>query len=217
VDPTWHGEEGSPAAGDAFPAHEILAASGCVIVENLTGLDGVQRAAAEGAAVEVFLFPLNIPGSDGAPIRAVARAVPAQYVQPQGPRDLSLEEVRDAADRLVAAFAATDTMAYFAAFRPDATFIFHPEAERLGSRAAYRSLWDGWLAAGWRVLECRSAERNIQLLGTTAVFSHRVATTVQTGDAGGTYASDERETIIFARAADGSILAVHEHLSPCHE
>lgn len=215
VDPTsCGGAEGSPAAVDGFPAHQILAGSGCIIVENLTGLEQVERALAGGAAIEVFLFPLSIPGSDGAPIRAVARPL-TQRQQPPEPRELSLDEVNDAADRLVAAFAATDTESYFAAFSPDATFIFHPEADSLGSRAAYRSLWDGWLAAGWRVLECRSSERNIQLLGSTAVFSHRVATTVQTGPAGGTGASVERETIVFARAADGGVLAVHEHLSSC--
>jgi kynurenine formamidase/ketosteroid isomerase-like protein len=216
VDPTSCGGAGaSPAAVDSFPAHQILAGSGCIIVENLTGLEQVEQALAGGAAVEVFLFPLSIPGSDGAPIRGVARSL--TQLRPPEPRELSLDEVNVAVDRLVAAFAATDTAGYFAAFSPDATFIFHPEADSLGSRAAYRKLWDGWLAAGWRVLECRSSDRNIQLLGTTAVFSHRVATTVQVGPAGGTVTSSERETIVFARAADGSVLAVHEHLSSCPE
>ncbi|MEV5052291.1 nuclear transport factor 2 family protein [Arthrobacter sp. LAR12-1-1.1] len=130
-------------------------------------------------------------------------------------RALSRQEVQDAADRLVAAFAATDTEAYFAAFSPQATFIFHPEAQSLGSRSAYRALWDNWLAGGWRVLECRSSEQDIQLLGATAVFSHRVATTVQIDREGGRDTSDERETIIFSRAPDGSIVCVHEHLSAC--
>ncbi|CAI3803345.1 cyclase family protein [Pseudarthrobacter sp. MM222] len=220
VDPSSGGpaegaEDGVPAAGGAFPAHEILAGSGCVIVENLTGLEQVQRARDSGAAVEVFLFPLNVPGSDGAPVRAVARPVVERAVRPPQWPNLGLDEVQAAADSLVAAFAATDTVTYFAAFSPDATYIFHPEAESLGSRSAYRALWDGWVAAGWRVLECRSSERNIQLLGTTAVFSHRVATTVRTDSTGGTFASDERETIVFARAADGGVLAVHEHLSSC--
>ncbi len=134
---------------------------------------------------------------------------------PTAPGALSREEVQEAADRLVAAFAATDTEAYFAAFSPQATFIFHPEAQRLGSRSAYRTLWDSWLASGWRVLECRSSEQDIQLLGATAVFSHRVATTVQIGREGGLETSDERETIIFSRASDGSVVCVHEHLSAC--
>jgi kynurenine formamidase/ketosteroid isomerase-like protein len=208
---------GTSADGGVFPAHEILAGNGCVIVENLTGLEQVQRALDSGAAVEVFLFPLNVPGADGAPVRAVARPVAERNVRPPQRHNLGIDEVQAAADSLVAAFAATDTAAYFAAFSPDATFIFHPEAKSLGSRSAYRELWDGWVAAGWRVLECRSSERNIQVLGTTAVFSHRVATTVRTDATGATSDSDERETIVFARAADGGVLAVHEHLSSCPE
>jgi kynurenine formamidase/ketosteroid isomerase-like protein len=220
VDPSSPGAaDGSPADG-GFPAHAILAGNGCVIVENLTGLEQVQRARDAGSDVELFLFLLNIPGADGAPIRAVARPLPAPELQPTVPQPtmpgaLSREEVQEAADRLVAAFAATDTEAYFAAFSPQATFIFHPEAQRLGSRSAYRTLWDSWLAGGWRVLECRSSEQDIQLLGATAVFSHRVATTVQIDREGGRDTSDERETIIFSRAADGGIVCVHEHLSAC--
>lgn len=222
VDPTspgaTHGDQqgnqdGGPAGG-GFPAHDILAGNGCIIVENLTGLEQVQRATDAGSDVELFLFPLNIPGADGAPIRAVGRPLPAA-LQPAAPRALSREEVQEAADRLVAAFAATDTEAYFAAFSPEATFIFHPEAQRLGSRGAYRTLWDSWLAGGWRVLECRSSEQDIQLLGATAVFSHRVATTVRVDRNGGRDTSDERETIIFSRAPDGGIVCVHEHLSAC--
>lgn len=213
VDPSFPGSapDGAPAGG-GFPAHEILAGNGCIIVENLTGLEQVQQACDAGSDVEVFFLPLNIPGSDGAPVRAVARPLAAPEAAPGA---LSREEVQDAADRLVAAFAVTDTEAYFAAFSPEATFIFHPEAQSLGSRAAYRRLWDSWLAGGWRVLECRSSEQSIQLLGSTAVFSHRVATTVQIDREGGRDTSDERETIIFSRATDGSIVCVHEHLSPC--
>ena len=223
VDPTspgaTHGDQqgnqdGGPAGG-GFPAHDILAGNGCIIVENLTGLEQVQRATDAGSDVELFLFPLNIPGADGAPIRAVARPLPAAVLQPAPARALSREEVQEAADRLVAAFAATDTEAYFAAFSPEATFIFHPEAQRLGSRSAYRTLWDSWLAGGWRVLECRSSEQDIQLLGATAVFSHRVATTVRVDRDGGRDTSDERETIIFSRTPDGGVVCVHEHLSAC--
>jgi kynurenine formamidase/ketosteroid isomerase-like protein len=215
VDPSSPGaSDGNPADG-SFPAHAILAGNGCIIVENLAGLEQVQRATDAGSDVEVFLFPLNIPGADGAPIRAVARPLPAPELPPTAPRALSRDEVQEAADRLVAAFAATDTEAYFAAFSSQATFIFHPEAQSLGSRSAYRTLWDNWLASGWRVVECRSSEQDIQLLGSTAVFSHRVATTVQIDREGGRDTSDERETIIFSRALDGSIVCVHEHLSAC--
>jgi ketosteroid isomerase-like protein len=67
--------------------------------------------------------------------------------------------------------------------------------------------------AGWMVEKCSSTEQDIQLLGGTALFSHRVATTVPTSWAGGREASDERETIVFVKTADGRILCVHEHLS----
>jgi kynurenine formamidase len=42
-----------------------------VIAENLTGLE---RLVGE-REVEVFLFPLRLPGADGAPVRAVARVL----------------------------------------------------------------------------------------------------------------------------------------------
>ena len=215
VDPSTTGpltDSASPAqAADGFPAHLILAGNGCAIVENLTGLDQVQRLAEAGTAVEVFLFPLNIPGADGAPMRAVARPL----AEPQRPAALSEGEVQKAAEHLIAAFAANDGEAYFAAFAPEATFIFHSDAAMLPTRAAYRTLWEDWIRSGWRVEECTSTDQHIQLLGSSAVFSHRVATTVRTDWSGARAASDERETIVFARAADGRILSVHEHLSAC--
>jgi kynurenine formamidase/ketosteroid isomerase-like protein len=216
VDPSPHPGSVASAAAHGFPAHDILAGNGCIIVENLTGLELVHDALASGSEVEVFLFPLSIPDADGAPIRAVARtlaaAQPTSAGEPGG-RDLTLREVQDAAEGLLAAFALCDTDSYFAAFSPDATFIFHPEAESPASRSAYRALWDGWLESGWKVLACSSRDQRIQLLGPTAVFSHRVVTTVQTDAAGGRHTSDERETIVFSRAADGSVRCVHEHLS----
>jgi ketosteroid isomerase-like protein len=126
-------------------------------------------------------------------------------------QDLTERDVAEAAERLVAAFAATDTEAYFACFDEQASFIFHTEPARLESREEYRLLWKSWLAEGWRVLECSSSNRRIQLCGPAAVFSHDVATTIET--AGGREVLAERETIIFSRTASG-ILAVHEHLSP---
>jgi kynurenine formamidase/ketosteroid isomerase-like protein len=219
VDPS----AGHQAGSHDFPAHQILAGSGCVIIENLTGLERVSEALAGGSDVEVFLFPLNIPGADGSPVRAVARAVAPNAMpvaaglsgsSPSAQAALNGEDVRNAADELISAFAATDTERYFAAFSPSATFIFHPEDMPLGSRAAYRRLWDSWVGAGWRVLDCTSSEQNIQLLGDGAVFTHRVNTVVQTDSDGARASSDERETIVFARDAhSGRVLAVHEHLS----
>ncbi|GAS97796.1 uncharacterized protein RMCC_4762 [Mycolicibacterium canariasense] len=121
------------------------------------------------------------------------------------------DDVLAAADALVAAFAATDTAAYFACFSPDATFVFHPEPARLDNRAAYEALWAGWLAAGWRVVSCTSTDRLVQLHGDLAVFTHSVRTTTSENSVETT--TDERETIVFARVGE-RLLAVHEHLSP---
>ncbi|PRI10588.1 nuclear transport factor 2 family protein [Leucobacter massiliensis] len=119
--------------------------------------------------------------------------------------------VLDAADAIVAAFAATDTDAYFAGFAPDASFIFHPEAARLDSRAAYESLWAGWLASGWRVTSCASSDRLVQTFPGGAVFSHTVATSVKTPEGADSYV--ERETIVFRATESGALEAIHEHLS----
>ncbi|MBO9524430.1 MAG: nuclear transport factor 2 family protein [Nocardioidaceae bacterium] len=121
--------------------------------------------------------------------------------------NLTTEDVLEAADHLVAAFAATDTDAYFDCFAEDATFVFHPEPARLDDRAAYERLWATWLADGWKVLECESTARLVQLLGDVAVFSHDVRTVTTDGE------THERETIVFTRQGE-RVLAVHEHLSP---
>ncbi|MFD5797679.1 cyclase family protein [Streptomyces diastatochromogenes] len=67
VDPTP--QPGDPHADAGLPAHRVLCGAGGVIAENLTGLERLVGA----EAVEVFLFPLRLPGADGAPVRAVAR------------------------------------------------------------------------------------------------------------------------------------------------
>jgi ketosteroid isomerase-like protein len=116
-----------------------------------------------------------------------------------------------AADELVRAFGSHDVAAYFAAFRPDATFTFYTHPEPLRSRTAYEELWRGWEADGFRVLSCVSSDRHVQDLGDVAVFTHRVATRVVLD--GAEQDLDERETIVFTREG-GQWLAVHEHLSP---
>ena len=125
--------------------------------------------------------------------------------------NLTRHEVEAASQRLVAAFSATDTEAYFGAFSEDATFIFHTEPAGLDSRSAYRSLWNGWIAEGWRVHSCTSTNVRIQLAGDAAVFTHDVQTVA--GTPGAEETTRERETIVFARNGDGAVLAVHEHLS----
>lgn len=121
--------------------------------------------------------------------------------------------VLDAADHLIAAFAATDTDAYFACFHEDATFLFHTEPEILPDRAAYERLWAEWVDAGWRVVSCESSDRVVTVCGDTAVFAHSVHTVTEVG--GVTEETHERESIVFTRTARG-LTAVHEHLSPVH-
>ena len=128
---------------------------------------------------------------------------------------LTSAQVMSATDRLVEAFAATDTAAYFACFSPDASFVFHPESARLDDRAAYEALWASWLAEGWRVVSCTSSDRLIQIHGDTAVLSHTVDTVTSVNGQQST--ARERESIVFV--LDGERVpplpvAVHEHLSP---
>ncbi|MEW2083608.1 nuclear transport factor 2 family protein [Streptomyces sp. NPDC005283] len=123
------------------------------------------------------------------------------------------DEVLKAADALVSAFGEGRLDDYFAAFAPDATFVFHTTAERLTSTADYRTLWNSWVDEDcFRVLACTSTGRLVQLLGETAVFSHEVKTTVSTTV--GEETLRERETIVFRHQESGRWLAVHEHLSP---
>lgn len=56
--------------GFDWPVHRILLSHGILICEHLRG-----HAALAGKRVEFMMLPLNITGSDGAPVRAVARAV----------------------------------------------------------------------------------------------------------------------------------------------
>lgn len=123
----------------------------------------------------------------------------------------STTEVLTAADAIVRAFRATDTAAYFRGFSPEATFVFHPEATRLDSRAEYEALWAGWLEEGWRVTACASTDRLVQPFPGGAVFSHTVHTSVATQDGPDSYV--ERETIVFRATDSRELIAIHEHLS----
>jgi ketosteroid isomerase-like protein len=122
------------------------------------------------------------------------------------------QSVLQAADQLVAAFARHDRTAYFSAFAPDATFIFHTLDRPLKSRAEYEAEWSLWEERdGFRVRACRSSERNVQTVGNVAVFTHRVETELEFNGEPAT--ADERETIVFERKSSGEWLAVHEHLT----
>ena len=117
-----------------------------------------------------------------------------------------------AADTLVDAFSRHDRDAYFAAFSPEASFLFYNLDRRLDSRAAYEAEWALWEKRdGFRVLACRSSDRRVQLAGDVAIFTHAVETELSVG--GETVTNNERETIVFSRDAAGRWLAVHEHLS----
>ena len=123
------------------------------------------------------------------------------------------DEVRRATEALVSAFGRGDLEAYFACFTDDATFLFHTTDRLITSTGDYRAEWARWAAEdGFRVLDCRTTDTVVQVLGDTAVLTHRVRTTVATN--AGESVLQERETIVFARQADGRWLAVHEHLSP---
>jgi len=122
------------------------------------------------------------------------------------------DEVLAAARHLVQVFGRHETAAYFECFAPDATFIFHTAADRLGSRDEYHQLWRQWERQDeFRVLSCVSARPVVQDLGDVAVFGHDVTTVISTRT--GTETVRERETIVFRRDGD-RWAAVHEHLSP---
>src|SRR5690606_22548353 len=109
---------------------------------------------------------------------------------------MSEAAVLSAADALVAAFARHDRKAYFAAFAPEATFLFYNLDRPLDDRAAYEAEWALWEERdGFRVHACRSTDRKVQLLGDVAVFTHAVETEVSMG--GETVTNHERETIVF--------------------
>ena len=128
------------------------------------------------------------------------------------PRPLDEQAALEALDRLVDAFSRTDTSAYFGEVAPDATFLFHNEPAVVPDRAAYRALWSSWVASGWRVVACKSSDRQVQLLGSVAVVTHRVRTTIRTTE--GEQQLDERESVVVARGDDDVARVVHEHLSP---
>ncbi|MNL72359.1 hypothetical protein D3C87_1976560 [compost metagenome] len=63
----------------------------------------------------------------------------------------------------------------------------------------------------FRVRDCQSSDRHVQMIGNVAVFTHGVRTELEIG--GEALTSQERETIVFERDGAGTWLAVHEHLS----
>lgn len=125
----------------------------------------------------------------------------------------TVEAVQSAADALVAAFFRHDRDAYFAAFTPDASFIFHNLPERVDGRDAYLAHWRQWEDAhGLRIEGGDSAEPAVVVHGAMAVFTHRMSTRL-TFD-GHAETRRERETLVFRKdAKSGRWLALHCHLS----
>ena len=121
--------------------------------------------------------------------------------------------VLQAAAHLVDAFAREDLDAYFGCFTKDATYLFYTVDHLLTSVEEYRSTWQDWVREdGFRVLDATSSDQRVRVVGTMAIFTHTVRTTVETS--AGQSTLHEFETIVFQVADDGRWLAVHEHLSP---
>lgn len=129
--------------------------------------------------------------------------------------DLTTDAVLEAATSLISAFGATDTDAYFGSFTDDATFVFHTERRPVITKTDYQDEWRSWLTSGWSVVAVESSSQRVDLHGRLAVFTHVVRTTSRAPSEAVTdeQTVHERETILFARQLDGSVLAVHEHLS----
>lgn len=125
----------------------------------------------------------------------------------------AIEQVLEAAAKIVDDFGHHRTAEYFSGFSPDATFMFYTHSSRLDSREAYQDLWAKWEAEdGFKVHGCRSRNQMVQLIGSdAAVFTHLVSSDIEF--AGEVSTVEERETIVFAKLGS-SWLAVHEHLSP---
>jgi hypothetical protein len=128
-------------------------------------------------------------------------------------KEALVQEVLNAAAKIVADFGAHRTGDYFSGFDANATFMFYTHTERLNSRAEYETLWAKWESEdGFKVHGCRSTNQRVQLLGErAAVFTHLVSSDIEFGGEVSTIA--ERETIVFEYVHDRWV-AVHEHLSP---
>jgi ketosteroid isomerase-like protein len=121
-------------------------------------------------------------------------------------------DVEAAAVALLEAFAANDLPRYFGSFVPEATFVFPIVDRVMLSRDDYRAEWQVWIETdAFKVTECSSFDRLIQVYGDLAIFIHRTVTR-STGHSG-ERTLHERETIIF-RKIQGVWMAVHEHVSP---
>jgi len=122
----------------------------------------------------------------------------------------AVEQVRDAYDRLMAAFVSGNTEEYFDCFHENASFVFPGEAV-LEPLSAYRSIWSRWQREGVQFTDVVTDDIRVRVVGETALVTHRIQTTVI--DDGESSIDRERESIVFSRVGR-RWLAVHEHLSP---
>lgn len=123
------------------------------------------------------------------------------------------QQVLAAAARLVEAFGKGELEAYFAAFAPDATFLFYTLPTPLLSREEYWQCWQGWQRdLDLRIVSCQSRHQVVRMLGDSALFMHEVTTEIATRE--GSTTLQERESILFRAEPGGAWLAWHEHLSP---
>lgn len=122
-------------------------------------------------------------------------------------------EIRQAYERLVAAFREGRWDDKFASFAEEATVA--DGGAWFGSLSEYRAAWNRWaeqqdvlpvpMSVDTRILK-------LQMLGQAAVLTHAIDSRERT-DAG-EETTHEVETIVFGRQPDGRWLIVHQHLSP---
>ena len=122
-------------------------------------------------------------------------------------------EVREAYERLVAAFREGRLDEKFACFADDATVV--DGGRWFGSLDEYRSGWDRWVAEQGGFEPPLSVETRILKLrtfGDVAVLTHSIDSRQRTDV--GEEVEHEIETIVFGRQPDGRLLVVHQQIGP---
>jgi ketosteroid isomerase-like protein len=122
-------------------------------------------------------------------------------------------EVREAYERLVAAFREGRWDDKFACFAEEATVI--DGGRWFGSLHEYRAEWNRWAAEHDALpvpVSVATRVMKLQMLGQAAVLTHSIDSRERT--ATGDETVHEVETIVFGRQSDGRWLVVHQHLSP---
>lgn len=122
-------------------------------------------------------------------------------------------EVREAHERLVAAFREGRWDDKFACFAEEATVI--DGGRWFASLDEYRAEWNRWVEEHDALPVPVSVDTRIlglQMLGEAAVLTHSIDSRERT-DAGEETVR-EVETIVFGKRPDGRWLIVHQHLAP---